>query len=431
MLTCENNCESACQSCLLTFDTRFRLDSLDRHAALRFLSEEWIQSLQLPNDQQLFGKTSRAEYQPLAEAITRELNLTSARRLSVFMAGDSSDWDISTSPLRQLLHRLSVKSGVELCLVTPKSDLTSLSTGNASTFNSLGTICNVKLLVGNAPSLSGLGICLASVETMDGTCTSWGVSDQNIGVPDQRWGVLGALPLVVSPSQVPKLTGTEVKLPQPAPSGARSVEIMGELDGPGQGFGNRFWAAISPSSVVNGLPTDRTVVSVRYEDRYLITPLSCALLVEVINALKGMYEPIDRWQNPEIAVFSMLIDHPQQRRYRDQWTSDWLSTEFRDAALRSALEFCGLRVTVSSKIKRELIHGRRLVICFDSGPDFTLWMDQGLSYWTVSRQHVRSSANVFSMDDDIFTMGERLAEIKVGVEGHGLPTQIFLSRRDR
>jgi DEAD/DEAH box helicase domain-containing protein len=90
VLTCESNCESACQRCLLTFDTRFRLDSLDRHAALRFLSDEWIQALQLPDDMQLFGKASRAEYQPLAEAITRELNRTSAKRLYVYMAGDPS-----------------------------------------------------------------------------------------------------------------------------------------------------------------------------------------------------------------------------------------------------------------------------------------------------------------------------------------------------
>jgi hypothetical protein len=74
--------------------------------------------------------------------------------------------------------------------------------------------------------------------------------------------------------------------------------------------------------------------------------------------------------------------------------------------------------------------GRRMVIHFDRGPDCTLWMDQGLSYWTVSRQQARTSAIVFSVADDATALGERLAEVKIGVEGHGLPTQIFLSRRD-
>jgi hypothetical protein len=70
-LRCENNCGSACQSCLLTFDTRFRTDSLDRHAAAAFLTDTWLQQLQLPEEQQLFGAASRADYQ-IGRASCRE-----------------------------------------------------------------------------------------------------------------------------------------------------------------------------------------------------------------------------------------------------------------------------------------------------------------------------------------------------------------------
>jgi len=219
-------------------------------------------------------------------------------------------------------------------------------------------------------------------------------------------------------------------MPPPTSAGARAIEVAGELDGPGQGFGSRFWAAVSPPHLPNGLPVDRSIVSVTYEDRYLVTPLSCALLVELISALKVRFESIDRWDNPEIQVSSMYIDDTRQGRHRDQWTSDWPSTELRDAALQSALEYCGLSASITSKVKRDLIHGRRLVIRFDRGPDCTLWMDQGLSYWTVARQQSRTSAIVFTVEDDAAALGERLAEVKVGVEGHGLPTQIFLSQRD-
>ena len=429
VLLCESNCESACQSCLLTFDTRFRLDSLDRHAALRFLSEEWLQSLQLPTDQQLFGSTSRAEYQPIAEAITRELNRANAKRLYLFAGGDPSDWDIAASPVRQLLHRLSVKSDVELCLITPTADLATLSDANASTLESLTSICDVKLLVGSPPQLRGPGVCLASVESVDGTCISWGASDQRPRIPDHQWGSLGALPLVASPSACPTLTGAAVQLPPPVSTGARAIEVTSELDGPGQGFGNRFWAAVSPPDLPGGLPLDRSIVAISYEDRYLVTPLSCALLVELISALKARFEPVDRWDNPEITVASMYIDDTRQVRHRDQWTSDWMHADLRDRALQLAFEYCGLRASIQSKAKRDLIHGRRLVIRFDSGPDYMLWMDQGLSYWTVSRQQARTTAIVFSMGDDPTVLGERLADVKIGVEGHGLPTQIFLGSR--
>ncbi len=88
-----------------------------------------------------------------------------------------------------------------------------------------------------------------------------------------------------------------------------------------------------------------------------------------------------------------------------------------------------MRASICSKGKRDLIHGRLLVIGFDAGPDYMVWMDQGLSYWTVSSQQVRTSAMFFSIGDDASVLGERLAEVKIGVEGHGLPTQIFLSTR--
>ena len=430
-LSCKSNCESACQSCLLTYDTRFRLDNLDRHAALRFLSQDWIQSLQLPDDQHLFGKTSRAEHQPLAEAITREIGRINAKRLFVFLSGDPSDWDFAASPLRQHLHRLSVKAGVELCLVTGTADLQSLSIGNASTLRSLATICNVKLMVGSPPALSRPGVCIATIETVDGAYTSWATSDPVPSVPDAKWGMSSAFPLVVSLSSSPKLTGSEPRLPSPTPKGARAIEITGELDGQGQGFGARFWSSVSPPEVADGLPLDRSIVGVSYEDRYLVTPLSCALLVEVISALKTRYESMDGWSDPVISVSSMRVVDPKPPRQRDPWICDWPSTELRDAALRSALEYCGLKTSIASKSKHDLIHGRRLIIRFDQGPDYTLWMDQGLSYWTIARKTARTSTVAFAPEEDAFALGVKLAEIKVSVEGHGLPTQLFLSSPSR
>lgn len=426
VLICENECESACQKCILTFDTRFRADSLDRHAALRFLSEDWIQSLQLPEAQQFFGVASRSEYQSISEAITRELNQTRATRLLVYAAGELADWDLASSPLRQLLHRLSVKSGVDLCLVVDSADLSSLTIGNASTLDGLVSLCGIKLLVGLPPRTLGDGICLASVESLDGTFVSWGISDLSVGVPARYWGALRDKPLVFSPSIGPTMSDASVILPKRQALGARVVEVTGELDGSGQGFGQRFWNLISPRDVPNGLPMGRSIVSVSYEDRYLITPLSCALLVEVIVALKTVYELSDAWKEPEINILSMMIDEVRNARHRDQWTSDWPSTALRDAALSSALDYCGLKSSVKSREKRDLIHGRRLVLRFDQGPDVTVWMDQGFSYWTVSRPQQRTAAMAFPIVKDHAELGQRLAEIKVGVEGHGLPTQIFL-----
>ncbi len=47
VLQCSADCEGACQMCLLTFDTRFRAEQLDRQKALAFLTEEWLDLLAL------------------------------------------------------------------------------------------------------------------------------------------------------------------------------------------------------------------------------------------------------------------------------------------------------------------------------------------------------------------------------------------------
>lgn len=204
---------------------------------------------------------------------------------------------------------------------------------------------------------------------------------------------------------------------------------MRQLDGSGSGFGQRFWALIGQEGFGGALPANKSVVSVAYEDRYLVTPISCALLVEVVTALKSVYERSDGWDNPSITISSMYIDERREFRHRDHWTSDWQRTDLRDAALRAAFEFCGMTASVNSRYKNDVSHGRRLVVRFNDGTGVTVWLDQGLSYWTVSRQQSRTAVAVFTMDDDIEILGARLAEIKIGIEGHELPTQLFVDQR--
>lgn len=43
VLVCD--CAAYCDKCLLQYDTRFSVDLLDRHVALEFLSDEWLDTL--------------------------------------------------------------------------------------------------------------------------------------------------------------------------------------------------------------------------------------------------------------------------------------------------------------------------------------------------------------------------------------------------
>ena len=426
VLECEHACDSACQGCLLTYDTRFRVDSLDRKAALRFLTTEWIDSLALPQAELLFGPTSQAEYQPVAEAITRELNRSNAKTLYAYLNGNAAEWDLPASPLRRLLHRLSAKGDVRLCLVATQGDLSKLSTENVGILNGLASACDVELRLGRAPPLHAGGRCIATVEATDGTCVSWASQDLTAAEPTESWGRIAERPIVVSPSESPTVEGNAPPLPSSKAQMLKIAEITHQLDGPGSGFGERFWKLVGGGDGSTVLRAGQALESVSYEDRYLATPVACALLVEVLSALKTQYEQQESWGNVAINVATSEVDAQKVLKTRDQWRSDWPSSQIRDEALRAAFDYCGMNVVVASKPRYQLIHGRRFVLTFKDGSRTTTWLDQGLAYWSMSRQQIQTSLVSYPMGLPANVLGERLAEIKIGIEGHDLATQVFV-----
>ena len=154
--------------------------------------------------------------------------------------------------------------------------------------------------------------------------------------------------------------------------------------------------------------------------------MACALLVEVLSALKTQYEQQESWGNVAINVATSEIDAQKVLKTRDQWRSDWPSSQIRDEALRAAFEYCGMNVVVESKPRYQLIHGRRFVLTFKDGSRTTTWLDQGLAYWSMSRQQIQTSLVSYPMGLPANVLGERLAEIKIGIEGHDLATQVFV-----
>lgn len=428
-LECAANCECACQSCLLNFDTRYHSDELDRNAALNFMTLEWIDSLSLAPDEQLFGIATQAEYQPLDEAITRELNRGNARRLYVYLQGDLQEWDLPGSSLRKLLHRLSAIDAVSLYLVSGSYRLDQLSQPNTSILESLQSLGDVSLCQGNAPQALHAGICLATLERTDGTYVSWATKDQLCSLPTQFWGDQGSAMLVVAPTSSPTIVSERVELPAFGTSSGTLVKvfpILSEVDGPGSGFGLRLWNLLSNHALSSILPIGKAVQSIYYEDRYIATPLASALLIDTISAIKSHYQQEDGWGDVDIKITTAPVDETKQVRYRNNWTSDWESTRVRDESMSAAFDYSGMSAKVHSIDKRNLIHGRRLTIRFRDGRELVAWFDQGLSYWGVARNIVRTPLAMFSMNREIGEIGAALAEIRVSIGGHDLPTQVFL-----
>lgn len=430
-LQCEAGCEGACQMCLLTFDTRYRAEELNRQAALDFLTDEWLDSLALDTSHQLLGPVSRAEFQAVDEAISRELNRGDAKRLYVYLNGRPDEWDLPASPLRRLLHRLSAREDIGLTLVTKADDLQLVSRENVAVLQGLEALGSVSLQTGEAPTLAGDGLCLATVERSDGTCLTWATTDFSCASCGVHWGQLSEGIVVTAPTTAQQLKAGAFRLPSLDVPGVESFEITNQLDGKGVGFGDRLWTHIGGGDLSSVLPKGCVPVSVEYEDRYLATPIACALLLEVISGIKSYYQAEGDWNDVHVQIKTMLIDEERFSRSRGHWWgADWDSTDRRDFAIEAAFEYSGMTASVVSAPKRELSHGRRLILNFQDGLKLTLWLDQGWSYWALAKHHKQTALATFNMTLPPAELGEALAEFRIDVQGHDLSTQIFLDRRD-
>lgn len=429
-LECEAHCDGACQMCLLTFDTRYRTDELDRLQALSFLTDEWLDSLALSTQHQLLGPMSKAEFQAVDEAISRELNRGDAKRLFVYLNGEPIDWDLPASPMRRWLHRLSARDDIGLTLLMDTSRPDQISRENAAVLLGLNTLGSVSFQVGQAPPVSKGGSCIATVERSDGTYSTWATTDLACASCGNQWGLLSDGIVVHGPSSGPRVKDGSIKLASLDVPGVDSFEITNQLDGKGAGFGDRFWKWIGKGDSSAALKPCLPLLSVEYEDRYLSTPIACALLLEVVSALKSHYDFEVGWNNTPVQIKTMLIDEERlARRPGHWWGGDWVATDVRDRAIEAAFEFSGMSARVISAPKRDLSHGRRLILNFTNGGKYTLWLDQGWSYWALAKHYRQTNLSTFNMALPPHDLGEALAQFRIDVQGHEVSTQVFFDRR--
>ena len=71
------------------------------------------------------------------------------------------------------------------------------------------------------------------------------------------------------------------------PGGARVIWLGEALNGPLKGFGHRFWQLVKRDASVAHAALGNGIAAIDYTDRYLLTPLSLALLRELIGAMPG------------------------------------------------------------------------------------------------------------------------------------------------
>jgi hypothetical protein len=224
--------------------------------------------------------------------------------------------------------------------------------------------------------------------------------------------------------------------PKRVDGGDREIAIHHELDGNIQGFGNRFWKAISAGHQgTRALLETSTnqVIAIDYSDRYLFTPLSVALLLEVMSGLRECIGR-DRWVNPICRVITTRTRPAGESRVFGTLFADWPDSNVRDKVLVGAFDYLGMEAQIQVPEKRAVKHGRILEVSFLGGGSLTIRLDQGVSYWRVPGLSAGRRVNVsFSFADgnaeELANQIKRVAELSVPIEGAQHPTEIFARAR--
>ena len=430
LLNCPKECDSACPNCILDFDQRFEGPLLDRHAGLKTLSVDWLNSLRLPEEFQYFGPSSRVENISLFEAISAEGSSADAQLIRLYAGGEPDAWDFAGSPIRQLAYKLlGLSRPVRILL--PTSIIPKLSDADRYSLAALAEHPGASVsCVSQSPSLKGAHL-IADVKRPHGSW-AWGWSDTNACIPNASWG-LSSAPLIAGPSapdpQEQLLSPAKLR-PSPIVEGDLELSIQHQLDGQLKTFGSRFWKLITqhhPSSGKFLADTGANLISARYSDRYLFTPISLALVFRVLNGLRELIGA-QRYGSPQIAVLTTAVRSEGKKAIGQKVFGDWPDTKARDEVAKILFEQCGRLVFTSSE---KLEHARSLVLAFSTGESLTLRFDQGVSYWRAAPWS-GSTKNGLWFDFanlNFSTQAKAVEQMDVWIEGQVAPTHLFVKRR--
>lgn len=415
-------CSHACQRCLLSFDTRFESDRLNRHSALEWINQSWLQGLVLPSELAVFGSENKSEISTLQEAVEKELTQDDTFKIiSVYVPANADDWDLAAARRlrRQLLTWEHSGHQVQLHLLEDTyKDLPSDQKDWLArlSFSGVGIYLN--------KTMPNLGVLRLNIILRGTRNIAWASDNLNLNAPGFDWElaatgirIIRGSPPTVTPLRELK-TSDFVKASR---QNLVKVEIGNQLDGPINGFANRFWEKLKNDS--SGFFEDifsgkESIVELIYSDRYVCSPLVVNLLISVIHALRRQTD----------SSFNIRI---QGREYskddnRNPWQCwhDWRSSQERDDAITQTLEYCGMDGQVISL--PSLPHYRQLQLNLRSGKQVVIQLDQGFSYWEADRRE-RTYHLRFNFEAENWGV-EIIDRIRCDVAGVGEDgTQIFIS----
>jgi ATP-dependent helicase YprA (DUF1998 family) len=417
ILLCPRQCDGSCHACLLTYDTRNAAKELNRHKGLRVLSSAFLDGLDLPEADRCFGAETHLELESLEMALAREASRASTAVIRLFAGGDPTSWDLDEWLALKRLDRWR-RDGVAVEVVITSGTLRALDPLRANRLAAWveTSLISVVEVQGDGVRVGDIGLMLAEVGGSRGG-TRFAVLDAAALSPGERWGAgSGSTRVVRAPGgpvelgRIPDGRSVDMQYLQRAPTaGAAAVPILSECDGPVREFGRRFWKTVELGAAAwfQGLRGRGALEEIRYQDRYLHTPLAVRLLAEALKYLSS--ELVQAGEVPVHIVTSVL---PHDARSGHLIWHEWQDSEDRQAVL------CRLMAPVGScrleeRRRTQAQHARELTLAWSNGRRDTLHLDQGFGFLSC-RGEPRHGFR-----DDVPRQAASLAAADFWVEGRG------------
>jgi DEAD/DEAH box helicase domain-containing protein len=423
-LECAEDCDSACQSCLMGYDTRFHIDLLNRHSAIKYI-ETILPFLDLPLNAKLFGEDSKYCNEPLSSEIIAS-STSGHTQLRIFTGASYADWNINNGSMKEsCLSWRNMFDEVELVL--PGNHVNELSDIHKEDLKALSNF-GIKLTVlsGGVSLPSSTGCLLAQV-IIGKKVISYAWTQSSINIPDSNWWDFEEGYLVKSDSfqEVGVVEFDEKHLSTVKGDGDIEIDLSSQCDGLINQFGEKFWDHISEKSetLLTIFNSDLSLQKLEYSDCYICTPWSLMLLAEIIDGLKQRLE--GKWSHPEIALNTSEKNNP---RKGSGVYGEWASKQDTGTVIAHYFEQMDEQINVNLKPFKDIPHGRILSLYWGNGSTSTIRLDHGVGCWSMDGHASKWLDVQGSAESQVSDMFDLLPSIRVRYSKN-FPTQIFIKNR--
>lgn len=382
VLSCVDECDTACHSCLLSYDTRFISHKLNRIKALEYLKS--IKNLlELPEYAKALLPAATYCGQDIDDRVAHYF-LRGYKQLRLYLQGNPSDWNLSESLFDKVAHW--DYNGNEVLIAINGKSINNLDDISKLQLMALNAFSKVKLMTYNNDDLFLSNNYLLQMINAE-TCTdliTLATTDKNTYVPNTDFWQMESDVIVVE-SKVPELLSTKIldldRLKPNEDNDTRKIEIYNELNGPIKEFGSKFWQAMREYKNLDIQLSNKVgIEKIEYSDRYLVTPLATLLIGEIIHGIKSMYDKDNDWTDPKV-----IIKTTEASNNRDSFMIDhnWKSCSDQEKVQNNFLEKLGLDANIGLYDKKKLNHRRHLKVFWVDSSVTVIVLDQGVGFLQI------------------------------------------------